>query len=224
MYRIETLMKAKKRLNFKYRIARFVSAFSLFFRKKGKIKFSNGGSLFKKCNFISKGKNNNICCKEGNTFKNCKFYISGSNNRIIVGAKNHFNSVQFFIEDSNNIIVIGDNNIFSGKTQLASIEGTEIHIGNECLFSQEIYVVTGDSHSMLDMNGHRTNPSNSIYIGNHVWVGYGANICKGVIIGNDSVVAKLSLVNKTFNQNNILIGGVPARILKDKINWDNKRI
>ena len=52
-----------------------------------------------------------------------------------------------------------------------------------------------------------------IYIGDDVWISTGCIILPGASIGEGSVVAARSLINKKFPKN-CLIGGIPAKIIK----------
>lgn len=52
-----------------------------------------------------------------------------------------------------------------------------------------------------------------ITIEDDVWIGCGVRILAGVTISSRSVVAAGAVVNKSF-ENNALIGGVPAKLLK----------
>ena len=63
------------------------------------------------------------------------------------------------------------------------------------------------------------NKNQSVYIGNHVWVGADALIQKGARISDNSVVATRSIVTKQFDQGNVVIAGVPARIVRENIGW-----
>ena len=58
-----------------------------------------------------------------------------------------------------------------------------------------------------------------IHIGNHVWVGVRAIILKGVTIGDGAIIAAGSVVTRDVPANT-LVGGVPAKIIKDNISWE----
>ena len=58
-----------------------------------------------------------------------------------------------------------------------------------------------------------------IVIGNHVWIASHCHISKNTYIADDCVVAQQSLVGKRFEQPKCLIGGIPAKLLKDNITW-----
>lgn len=45
-------------------------------------------------------------------------------------------------------------------------------------------------------------------------------ISKGAQIADNSVIGQRALVTRAFNEQNVMIAGVPARIIKTKISWD----
>lgn len=53
-----------------------------------------------------------------------------------------------------------------------------------------------------------------VAIGNNCWIGAGAIILGGVTLGDNVTVAAGAVVTKSF-RGDCLIGGVPARILKE---------
>jgi len=53
-----------------------------------------------------------------------------------------------------------------------------------------------------------------VSIGNDVWIGGGAIICPGVSIGNGVVIGAGAVVTKSV-PDNVVIGGNPAKIIKD---------
>lgn len=181
-------------------------------------------AFLNRCNFRINGDNNSIIINEKSVLNKCNFTISGNNNKVWIDKMVCAYNLEIHIEDNNNEVFIGEKTLISGKTHLACIEGTSINIGKECLLSSEIVFRTGDSHSIIDLSGSRINKSEKINILNHVWIGHRVLINKGVNVGNNSIVATGAIVTQSFNEDNIIIAGVPAKIIKRNINWDKHRI
>ena len=53
-------------------------------------------------------------------------------------------------------------------------------------------------------------------IGNNTYIGPGAKLFGPIEIGNDCVIGANAVVNKSFVENNITIGGIPARVISKK--------
>ena len=187
-------------------------------------KLKNFGKSLYKCKFICNGSGNEIILYAGGTIRNTTFYINGNNNIIEIGADSSIAEGDLYIEDDNNKIEIGDQTRMCGKIHLACTESKTIKIGNDCLFSSEIVFRTGDSHSLVDMEGNRINSAADIELGNHVWVGYRALINKGVYIAPNNVVGTGAIVTKKFEESNTVIAGVPAKVVKRNTNWVTQRI
>lgn len=91
--------------------------------------------------------------------------------------------------------------------------------------TSDIYITSTDSHSIINKNtGKRINPSLSVKLGNHVWIGHRVSILKGVEIGNDCIVGGGSILTRAFLQDNVILAGTPAKIIKKNISWDINRI
>jgi acetyltransferase-like isoleucine patch superfamily enzyme len=183
-----------------------------------------GVVILKNTKLIANGSNNKIIIKDLARLTNCKITINGNNNLILINGEVQLNNTELAIEDDNNQIVIGKNTTIYGKTHIAAIEGTSITIGNDCMFSSNIYFSTGDSHSILDSRGERINLSKNISIGNHVWIGTNVTCLKGAHISNNSIVGACSLVNKEIKQENVIVAGNPAHVVKCEINWSRERV
>lgn len=52
-------------------------------------------------------------------------------------------------------------------------------------------------------------------IGDNAYIGPGALIFGNITLGNNVTIAANATVNKSFEQNNILLAGVPAKIVKE---------
>jgi acetyltransferase-like isoleucine patch superfamily enzyme len=83
------------------------------------------------------------------------------------------------------------------------------------MIAENVVIRDSDNHQILGNNCRMTQP---IIIGNHVWVGMNATILKGVTIGDGAIIAAGSIVTKDVKANT-LVGGVPARILKENVEW-----
>lgn len=167
---------------------------------------------------------NTIKVAEGCQLKNVSFIILGDYNTIIIDEKCSLHDTTFWIEDGNGSIRIGAETSIYGKTQLAVMEATSITIGEDCMFSSDIFFRTGDSHSIVDNNGKRINASESISIGNHCWIGTKVICLKGTRIGDNCVVGAGSILSGEISESNCILAGVPARVKKKDINWMRERI
>ena len=192
-------------------------------RAKG-VSLSYGVSLIKGLKIINNGKNNQIVLGDFVRIKNCTVIIRGNNNSVTVGDFSYLNQAELYLEDDGNEISIGKHTSFCGRGHFAAIEGTRISVGDNCLFSGDLHFRTGDSHSITDENGKRINPSKDICIDDHVWIGTRVTCLKGVHVAENCVVAATATLCKAYDQKNCGIGGVPAKVLKIGINWDNNRI
>jgi len=220
----------KKELVVKYRplvkIACAVHNLRNVFRKRspGSVDVSVGCALLRKVSFDARGRNNQVTVGDFSRLYNCTFYIFGSNNTIRIDKWCSLTNAEFYIEDDNNEIVIGEHTVIAGKTHLAAIEGTKISIGQDSLFSSDVDLRTGDSHSLLNLEGKRINRSEDIVIGDHVWVGTKATCLKGAQVPAHSVVGACSLVTGRFDKPNCVLAGVPAKVVKEGVDWSNNRI
>lgn len=188
-------------------------------------KISFGLSYIKKCKIRSHGKNNKIIVGDFSRLIGCTISIRGNNNTIRIGDRCLCRNAVFCIEDDNNTIEVGDETAMHGEISLSVIEGTAITIGRECLFSSKINIRTGDSHSLVQKGTmNRINPSRSIDIGDHVWIGMGVTILKGTRIADHCVVGAASLLNKVYERPNCVIAGVPAKEVKENVDWVAERI
>lgn len=221
----------KKELVVKYRsavkLACSVHNLRNLFRTKKK---GQGNKIIAPCALLRKvdvrisGNNNTVIVEDFCTLKNVSIYIHGSNNTISIGKWSTLIQAELGVSDDNGGIRIGERTRILGKTELAAIEGTSIRIGEGCLFSSDIHFRTGDSHSLLDMQGRRINASEDIVIGDHVWVGTKVTCLKGASVPDHSVIGACALVTGKFTEPNCVLAGVPAKVVKKDVDWSIKRI
>lgn len=91
----------------------------------------------------------------------------------------------------------------------------EISIGLNVSISENVTIWDSDAHQIIGSRGEMIQP---VKIGDNVWIGNNVIILKGVTIGNGSVIAAGSVVNKNI-PDNCLAGGVPAKVIRENIQW-----
>ncbi len=107
---------------------------------------------------------------------------------------------------------VGDN--FYANFNLTLVDDGNINIGNDCMFGPNVTIVTA-SHPVAPekrRGGYQFNKD--VNIGNDVWLAANVIILPGVTIGDGSVVAAGAVVNKDVPAN-VVVAGVPARIVKE---------
>lgn len=159
--------------------------------------------LYKLKGFYKFGK---VARLRGKVFVNKIGEIKVGKNLSIVG---HPWAVQITSTKGANL-TFGDNVYVNAGVGIAA--NKEIVIGDN--------VKIGPRTSIFDSNYHRVDSadkgvlSKRITIGNNVWIGADCTILPGVTIGDNSVIAAKSTVNKNV-PNNVLVGGSPAKVIRE---------
>ncbi len=117
----------------------------------------------------------------------------------------------------NNGELVFGNNFGAGKNCFISCS-KQVVFGNDILMAWNGIVRDSDGHTVL-YDGMPQESFKPVFIGNHVWLAAETHVLKGVRIGDNSIVAYRSLVNKAFEEDGILIGGAPAKILRKGVSW-----
>ena len=109
-------------------------------------------------------------------------------------------------------IFIGDD--FTGNFNLTILDIREVYIGNHVMIGPNTLITTvGHPLSPKARRGYMAKAA-PVRIGNDVWIGGNVTILPGVTIGNNVVVAAGAVVTKDVPDNS-LIGGVPARLIRE---------
>lgn len=89
----------------------------------------------------------------------------------------------------------------------------EISIGNRCAISHGLTIMDSNFHQL-----EGTVFTKPVIIGDDVWIGTNVTILPGVRIGDGAVIAAGAVVSKDVPPHS-MVGGVPANILKNNVNW-----
>ena len=142
-----------------------------------------------------------------------KAKILGNENGKIYFGKDVFlfENIKFYLDSEHAIISIGSGTRIGRRSQIMCKEA--VIIGKSCAISWDVTIIDSDYHS-IDGIEQRSR----IEIGDHVWIGMNAKILKGVKIGDGAVIAAGSVVTKDVPPK-AMVGGVPAKIIKENVNW-----
>lgn len=113
-------------------------------------------------------------------------------------------------------VTIGENGFINPFALIIIMHHLEI--GDQCAISWNCQFLDSDFHE-ISYPGKKTS-GNGIKIGNNVWVGANVNIYKGTIIPNGTVIAANSVVRGVFTEENTLIAGSPAKVIKRDVKWE----
>lgn len=137
----------------------------------------------------------------------------GKNARIIVnGDVRVYCGARFSVAD-NAEITFGNNVMFNMQSNVRCF--TNITIGDGVRISEDCILSDSDNHLIAGNAGKITLP---IVIENHCFIGLRCIILKGVTLRYGTVVAAGAVVTRD-SETNSLIGGVPAKQIKNNIKW-----
>jgi len=184
-----------------------------------------GSGSMKNAKITIYGVNNTLIIEDGFRINHMELLIRGNGNVVRIGRQFELNyntdhgPLYLSAKDDNNTITLGNNIHIRGSAEIVCMEGTELTIGDNFGMSNETIIRTGDGHRIMDAEGNRVNPSRSIHIGNDCWLARRGIILKGVRLQDYTIVGTAALVTKKYDQGNIILGGNPARIIKENVTW-----
>lgn len=175
--------------------------------------------------FNTKNANSKIFVKKPKRIKNILVTDKGSGDSYVnigrgVNIINHLH-IDF---TTNCTINIGDNCTIGTLDILIDTPNITINIGNDCLIGFGVTIRSGDGHTIYDINSKLilNHPDKQIIIGDHVWIGRNVSILKNAAISSNTIVGMNSVVTKKFASENCILAGIPAKIVKNGVNWSIK--
>lgn len=121
-------------------------------------------------------------------------------------------SPTFRMSDYRNI-VYGSNNMNNFQSPGVYFQNfsAKIILGDNVYIAPNVGIITAN-HDFENLNSHVDGLD--VIIGNNCWIGMNAVILPGVRLANNIIVGAGAVVTKSFTEENIVIGGNPARFIK----------
>lgn len=110
-------------------------------------------------------------------------------------------------------VTIGAKTVMGEECTISAYHRVEI--GRECIIADRVMMIDFD-HNVQEVERPIREQGiykRSVVIGDNVWVGYGAQILRGVTVGDNAIIGASAVVTKNV-PDNAVVGGVPARILR----------
>jgi acetyltransferase-like isoleucine patch superfamily enzyme len=155
---------------------------------------------------------------EGCSFINPRYFqINGP--RVRIGRRLHSMAtrerpIQLTVypnKEQTSHIDVGDFAIILPGVRIAAATG--VTIGNNCMFATNSYLTDADWHDQYDRTS-APGKTEAITLHDNVWIGDSAIVCKGVTIGENSIVGAGSVVTKDVPPN-VVVAGNPARVVRE---------
>ena len=139
-------------------------------------------------------------------------HISVDDFRTIIGARDaNVQLTSWNIGDWKGELKIGKYCFITPGVRIMAAESIEI--GDACMFAHGAYISDADWHGIYDRSDPvgKTKP---IILKENVWIGDSAIVCKGVTIGENSIIGAGAVVTKNIPAN-VVAAGNPAKVVKN---------
>ncbi|PVY43034.1 transferase family hexapeptide repeat protein [Pontibacter virosus] len=136
--------------------------------------------------------------------EDCKFGFK-------LGGGNYCGVIELQPRYKNSLIRIGNKVATNNNVFLCSAK--YIEIGNSTRIGQNVTIMDHEAHDIDPLKRSKIGGIGEVIIGENVWIGNNVVILKDTVIGKNTIVAAGAIVKGNFPEN-VIIGGVPAKVLK----------
>lgn len=161
-----------------------------------------------------KGKNNILYCEPGVTLNGSVLNFNADNSVIYLGSNR--NEYKLNVGVFNDMVFhMGIHNFINQKMTVMLSEQRHCFIGDYGIFSWGICIRNSDPHLIYECNSRtRINPTKSVFIGDHVWIGQECLILKGTRIDSGSIIGGRAVVSGKNISHNTIWAGNPAKQIR----------
>ncbi len=141
--------------------------------------------------------------------------ISIGNNCVLgtkLGGRHRNGSIELQARYDNARIELGDGVMFNNNVFLCA--ANHIRVGNDSLIGEGVTLMDHEAHQLDPARRLEIGVVGEIVLGSNVWVGNNVIILKNSFIGDNTVIAAGAVVSGSFPAN-VIIGGIPAKVIRD---------
>jgi acetyltransferase-like isoleucine patch superfamily enzyme len=149
----------------------------------------------------------------------------GETNQGITIAADTIISRNCILSCKDGTICIGHNVALGINSLIHAVKGSNVTVGNNVTIAAYTYLIGGGNYHFdrldLPIKQQGTYSKGGVVIGEGVWIGSHVQVLDGVHVGQGSVLAAGAVVNRDV-PDYAIVGGVPAKILKSRL--DNGKV
>ena len=108
-------------------------------------------------------------------------------------------------------IHVGDYSMINPGVRISS--ATRVELGRNAILAADVYITDADWHGAYDRI-YSTGEHAPVILKPNVWISERAVICKGVTIGENSIIGAASVVTRDVPDNCVAVGN-PARVVRE---------
>lgn len=170
------------------------------------------------------GSNNTIIIEQPSVFKDAYINMEYSYNSFLNIKKTpNFMWTVKLANGINQQFLFGENSSTSWYGQVHILDSNAgVKIGNDCMISGNIMIFASDAHTIYSIENKKVlnKVTSHVVIDDNCWIAHSAKFLKNARIAKNCIVANSAIVTKEFKEENVILAGNPAKIVKRNVNWD----
>lgn len=122
-----------------------------------------------------------------------------------------YGHIELQVKSSNAIITFGNQVCSNNNLFISCIN--KVSIGSDTVIGERVTIFDFEGHGLRPNERKKIGQIGFVLIGENVWIGNNVTILKNTTIGNNTIIAAGAIVSGKFPEN-VIIGGIPAKIIK----------
>jgi acetyltransferase-like isoleucine patch superfamily enzyme len=110
-------------------------------------------------------------------------------------------------------VQIGDKTVLGQECTISAYQ--HVSIGEQCIIADRVMMIDFD-HNVAEVERPirlQGIYKRDVHVGNNVWIGYGAQILRGVTVGDNAIIGASAVVTRNVPANAV-VAGAPARVIR----------